>query len=69
MKNLFSKCSSLQELPNISKWNINNVFAISGMFNQCSSLKTLPDISKWDINNNYSIGLLNINGSWSIVPN
>ena len=44
-------------------------FAIAGMFNQCSSLKTLPDISKWDINNNYSIGLLSINGSWSIVPN
>ena len=40
---LFSGCSSLKELPDISKWNLNNVNNISELFYGCSSLKELPE--------------------------
>ena len=51
MNSLFSDCSSIKYLPNISNWNINNVKDISYMFNNCSSLEKLPDISKWNTMN------------------
>ena len=47
MSFLFSYCSSLIELPNISNWNVNNVTNMGGIFSECSSLKYLPDLSKW----------------------
>ena len=50
MSEIFEECSSLSSLPDISKWNTNNVIDMSWMFNDCSSLSSLPDISKW---NNY----------------
>jgi len=43
---MFDKCSSLEELPNISKWNINHVKNMSDLFYGCSKIKYLPDISK-----------------------
>ena len=43
---IFSGCSLLSSLPNISKWNTNKVTNMSCMFYGCSSLKSLPDISK-----------------------
>ena len=49
MSYMFSGCSSLSNLPDISKWNINKHANISFMFIGCSSLKSLPDLSKWDI--------------------
>ena len=51
MSGLFSECSSLSSLPDISKWNTNNVIDISELFFNCSSLSSLPDISKWNTNN------------------
>jgi len=51
MNNMFSGCSSLLSLPDISKMNTKKVTDISYMFYECSSLSSLPDISKWDINN------------------
>jgi len=51
MKAMFCGCSSLSSLPDISKWNTNNVKNMSALFNECSSLSSLPDISKWNINN------------------
>ena len=48
---MFRNCSSLISLPDISKWNTNNVKNMFGMFNNCSSLLSLPDISKWNTNN------------------
>ena len=48
---MFEKCSSLTSLPDISKWNTNNVINMSSIFCKCSSLSSLPDISKWNINN------------------
>ena len=44
-------CSSLTYLPDISKWNTNNVTNMYGIFGGCSSLAFLPDISKWNTNN------------------
>ena len=50
MNSMFWYCSSLQSLPDISKWDTKNVTDMSYMFYGCSSLQSLPDISKWDIN-------------------
>ena len=38
MSYLFSGCSSLISLPDISKWNVNNVNNMSFLFSGCSSL-------------------------------
>ena len=43
---MFSECSLLSLLPDISKWNTSNVNNMSGMFYECSSLSLLPDISQ-----------------------
>ena len=46
MSNMFRGCKSLNNLPDISKWDTKNVTNMSGMFDGCKSLKELPDISK-----------------------
>ena len=51
MSYMFSCCFSLNNLPDISKWDTKNVNNISHMFSDCISLKNLPDISKWDTKN------------------
>ena len=51
MCDMFYECSSLSNLPDISKWNTNNVNDMSCMFYQCSSLSNLQDFSKWYTNN------------------
>ena len=48
---MFSECSSLSSIPDISNWNTNNVNDMYSMFSRCSSLSSLPDISKWNTNN------------------
>ena len=35
MSELFKDCNELLTLPDISKWNTNNVKNISGMFSGC----------------------------------
>ena len=51
MNSMFSGCSFLKSLPNISKWNTNNVNNMNHMFLGCSSLISLSNISKWITNN------------------
>ena len=51
MSHMFKGCSSLSSLPDISKWNTNNITDMSYMFYYCSSLSSLPDISNWNTNN------------------
>ena len=51
MEYLFCECNSLKSLPDISKWNTQNVENISGLFYSCELLKSLPDISKWNTEN------------------
>ena len=46
MNNIFNGCRSLKSIPDISKWDTQNVENISYMFNGCCSLKYLPDIFK-----------------------
>ena len=41
----------LPSLPDLSKWNTNNVTKISYIFYNRSSLPSLPDLSKWNKNN------------------
>ena len=45
LNGFFGGCSSLKELPNISKWNIKNSQDISLIFAGCTSLLSIPDIS------------------------
>ena len=45
---IFSNCSSLKSLPDISIWNINKVKSLYRMFFGCNSLISLPDLSKWN---------------------
>ena len=46
MSRMFFQCSSLESLPDISKWDNRNVKNMSDMFCGCSSLEPLPDILK-----------------------
>ena len=55
---MFYKCSSLTNLPDISKWNTNNIIDMNFVFSGCSNLKTLPDISKWNTLNVKTISYL-----------
>ena len=46
---MFSKCSSLISLDNITKWNTNNIINMESMFQECVNLSSLPeDISNWN---------------------
>ena len=51
MGGMFSGCSSLKSLPDISKWDTKNVTNMTSVFNGCSSLNNIPDISEWDTKN------------------
>ena len=51
MSGMFFNCSSLNSLPDISKWNTSKVNNMSRMFYNCYSLNSLPDISKWNTSN------------------
>ena len=51
MSGMFLGCTQLLSLPDISKWNTNNVTNMSGMFLGCTQLSSLPDISNWNTNN------------------
>ena len=48
---IFSNCSSLISLPDISKWDTHNIMDMSKIFYNCKSLSFIPDISKWDTGN------------------
>ena len=51
MSFIFFNCYSLSSLPDISKWNINNVIRLNCTFSRCVSLLSMPDISKWKTKN------------------
>ena len=46
MESMFSGCTNLSSLPDISRWDTINVTNMSSVFSQCENLTTLPDISK-----------------------
>ena len=47
---LFSKCSSLKSLPDLSKWNLINLKKIDNIFEECSSLLSFPNSVKLNFN-------------------
>ena len=57
MNNLFSGCSSLEDLEDydtsfyISNWNTSKVKDMNNLFSGCSSLKYLPHINHWNTSN------------------
>ena len=42
--------SSLEIIPDISKWDMSNVTDVSYMFYECQVIRSLPNISKWKTN-------------------
>ena len=42
MCGMFSLCHSLTSLPDISKWNTNNVTDMSSMFDGCNKSLNIP---------------------------
>ena len=66
---MFYGCFSLNYLPDISKWDIDNINNINYIFNRCSSLTFLPDISKWEFEENTKMHFI-FNGclSLSFIP-
>ena len=69
MNGLFAGCSLLKELPNISKWDIQNVKDIGSMFAGCTSLISLPDISIWNTKNIINMNALFLNcSSLKLLP-
>ena len=48
---MFTKCSKLEKLPDLSKWKTDKVTEMTYMFYRCKSLKSLPDISGWNTKN------------------
>ena len=50
MRNLFYCCYSLKSLPDISKWNTNNVTKMTNMLDSYKSFLSFPDISNWNTN-------------------
>ena len=44
MSSIFSHCSSLTSLPDISKWNTKKVNNMDKMFANCSKLKDIPNL-------------------------
>jgi len=43
---MFSKCISLESLPDISKWNISNIINKTRMFNECKQSLEIPQMFK-----------------------
>ena len=52
MSYMFSRCTSLISLPDISKWNTENIEKIADMFDECDLLLALPDLSNSDVTEN-----------------
>ena len=59
MSSIFYNCYSLISLPDISKWDTNNVTDMTYMFKECSSLTKIPDISEWNKKNLLGVEELN----------
>ena len=48
---MFSECSNLIEIKNLSDLKTENVSDMKSMFSQCSNLSSIPDISNWNTSN------------------
>ena len=64
MEGIFSKCKMLLSLPDLAKWNLDNVEEFNNMFKDCDSLSNKPSIIKWKISDH---DLAKKNNSNSII--
>ena len=55
MSYMFAYCRNLELLPDISRWNTENLKNAENMFFNCISLISLPDITKWNIQPDCSV--------------
>ena len=55
---------SLISLPNISKWNTNNLKQLKSLFSDCNLLLSLPDLTKW---NNYDENAINSTPNYDLI--
>ncbi len=44
---MFSHCDLLKYIPDLSRWNTENVEDMGYLFEECWELIQLPDISNW----------------------
>ena len=44
---MFRGCSSLESIPDISKWNSNNIINMSSIFRGYIILFEIPNLPKW----------------------
>ena len=51
ISNLFSECTKLLSIPDLSNWNLSNVKNISYLFNECTNLINISCIEKWEMSN------------------
>ena len=68
MFGIFTNCSSLKSLPDISKWNTKNVINMREMFSFCNSLNSFPDISKWELNEELDYSSIFLGCKGKIIP-
>ena len=55
MSFLFKECSSLKDIPDISKWKLNENVNINEMFKLCISLVNIPKMNFNSFTNNIKI--------------
>lgn len=48
MRSMFEECDNLEELSDMSLWNLENVTSLRGLFYKCKKLKKIPGIDKWN---------------------
>ena len=51
LRGMFKDCKKLKVLPDISKWNVENVESMEEMFYGCINLDLgeFPDLKKWNL--------------------
>ena len=51
LKEIFSGCSSLEDISALKEWNTTNVTDMNGMFKGCSSLEDISALKEWNTTN------------------
>ena len=66
---IFSNCSTLISLPDISEWDTSYVKDMNKIFYNCRCLSSLPNISKWNTSNTVDMNRMFYNcASLSLLP-
>ena len=69
MNEIFSNCSSLISIPDISYWDTSNVIDMNKIFYNCKNLSSLPDITKWNYKNViYTNNMFDNSSFFSLLP-